>query len=161
MDKNKTYCCSLYGDKRTYLNKMFDDFDKAKAEGLKVLKEFNENINNPNYIPDQNIFAEELVELMDSCNHSEIISLSTIKEFWIVEFEKPEIPQNCGEWIVEIIDEDYWNNIYFLNEKYSLAKSLGDEKIKELNNLIYNFLDKKTEDYEYSLMLESYIVGVD
>lgn len=161
MDKNKTYCCSLYGDKRIYSNKLFDDFDKAKAESLKVLKEFNENINNPNYIPDQNIFAEELVELMDSCNRSEIISLSTIKEFWIVEFEKPEIPQNCGEWIVEIIDEDYWDNIYFLNDKYGLTKSLGDEKIKKLNNLIYDFLDKETKDYEYSSISESYIVGVD
>lgn len=161
MDKNKTYCCSLYGDKGTYLNEMFDSFDKAKTEGLRVLREFNENIDNSDYIPNQDIFAEELVELMDSCNRSEIISLSTIKEFWIIEFEKPEIPQNCGEWIVEIIDEDYWDNIYFSNDKYSLAESLGNEKIKELSNLIYNFLDKETEDYEYSLMSESYIVGVD
>lgn len=161
MDKNKTYCCSLYGDKGTYLNEMFDSFDKAKTEGLRVLQEFNENIDNSDYIPNQDIFAEELVELMDSCNRSEIISLSTIKEFWIIEFEKPEIPQNCGEWIVEIIDEDYWDNIYFLNDKYSLAKSLGDEKIKKLNNLIYDFLDKETKDYEYSSISESYIVGVD
>lgn len=161
MDKNKTYCCSLYGEKGTYLNEMFDSFDKAKAEGLKVLREFNENIDNSDYIPNQDIFAEELVNLVDSCNRSEIMSLSTIKEFWIIEFEKPEIPQNCGEWIVETIDENYWDNIYFLNDKYSLAESLGNEKIKELSNLIYNFLDKETEDYEYSLMSESYIVGVD
>lgn len=161
MDKNKTYCCSLYGDKETYLNEMFDSFDKAKAEGLRVLREFNENIDNPNYIADEDVFAEELVNLVDSCNNSEIISLSEINEFWIIEFEKPEIPQNCGEWIVETIDENYWDNIYFLNDKYSLAESLGNEKIKELSNLIYNFLDKETEDYEYSLMSESYIVGVD
>lgn len=161
MDKNKTYCCSLYGDKRTYLNEMFDSFDKAKAEGLKILREFNENIDNSDYIPNQDIFAEELVELMDSCNSSEIISLSTIKEFWIIEFEKPEIPQNCGEWIVEIIDEDYWDNINFAYDEHTLKESLGNEKIKELSNLIYNFLDKETEDYEYSLMSESYIVGVD
>lgn len=161
MDKNKTYCCSLYGDKGTYLNEMFDSFDKAKVEGLKILREFNENIDNSDYIPDQNIFAEELVELMDSCNHSEFISVSTIKEFWIVEFEKPKIPQNCGEWIVETIDEDYWDNINFAYDEHTLEESLGNKKIKELSNLIYNFLDKETEDYEYSLMLESYIVGVD
>ena len=158
MDKNKTYCCSLYGDKETYLNEIFDSFEEAKAEGLKVLRDFNKNIANPNYIADEDVFADELVDL---CNRSEIISLSTIKEFWIIEFEKPEIPQNCGEWIVEIIDENYWDNIYFSNDKYSLAESLGDKKIKELSNLIYNFLDKETEDYEYSLMSESYIVGVD
>lgn len=161
MDKNKTYCCSLYGDKETYLNEMFDSFDKAKAEGLRVLREFNENIDNSDYIPNQDIFAEELVELVDSCNRSEIISLSTIKEFWIIEFEKPEIPQNCGEWIVETIDENYWDEINFAYDKHSLKESLGDEKIKELSNLIYNFLDKETENYEYSLMSESYIVGVD
>lgn len=158
MDKNKTYCCSLYGDKETYLNEIFDSFEEAKAEGLKVLRDFNKNIANPNYIADEDVFADELVDL---CNRSEIISLSTIKEFWIIEFEKPEIPQNCGEWIVEIIDENYWDNIYFSNDKYSLAESLGDKKIKELSNLIYNFLDKETENYEYSLMSESYIVGVD
>ena len=158
MDKNKTYCCSLYGDKETYLNEIFDSFEEAKAEGLKVLRDFNKHIANPNYIADEDVFADELVDL---CNRSEIISLSTIKEFWIIEFEKPEIPQNCGEWIVEIIDENYWDNIYFSNDKYSLAESLGDKKIKELSNLIYNFLDKETEDYEYSLMSESYIVGVD
>lgn len=161
MDKNKTYCCSLYGDKETYLNEIFDSFDKAKAEGLKVLREFNKNIDNPNYIVDEDVFAEELIELVDSCNRSEIISLSKIDEFWIIEFEKPEIPENCGEWIVETIDENYWDNIYFANDNYSLAESLGDKKIKELSNLIYNFLDTETKDYEYSLMSESYIVGVD
>lgn len=158
MDKNKTYCCSLYGDKGTYLNEMFDSFEKAKAGGLKVLRDFNKNIANPNYIADEDVFADELVEL---CNRSEIISLSTIKEFWIFEFEKPEIPQNCGEWIVETIDENYWDEINFAYDKHSLEESLGDEKIKELSNLIYKFLDKETENYEYSLMSESYIVGVD
>ena len=101
------------------------------------------------------------MELVDSCNRSEIISLSTIKEFWIIEFEKPEIPQNCGEWIVETIDENYWDNINFAYDEHTLEESIGNEKIKELNNLIYNFLDKETENYEYSLMSESYIVGVD
>ena len=52
MDENKTYCCSLYGDKETYLNKMFNSFNEAQAEGQRILREFNENIDNPDYAPD-------------------------------------------------------------------------------------------------------------
>lgn len=47
MDKNKTYCCSLYGDKGTYLNEMFDSFDKAKTEGLRVLTRIEKEIPYP------------------------------------------------------------------------------------------------------------------
>ena len=161
MDENKTYCCSLYGDKETYLNKMFNSFNEAQAEGQRILREFNENIDNPDYAPDQDVFAEELVNSINLCNDVEFISLSKIEEFWIVEFEKPEIPKNCGEWIVEIIDDDYENNIYFENDKHSLKENLGNKKIQELNQLIYEFLNKETKDYKTSLLLESYIVGVD
>lgn len=161
MNENKTYCCSLYGDKETYLNKMFNNFDEAKTEGQKILREFNENIDNPDYTPDQDVFAEELINSINLCNDVEFISLSTIKEFWVVEFEKPEIPQNCGEWVVGIIDDDYGNNIYFENDKHSLKENLGNKKINELNQLIYEFLNKETKNCEISLLSESYIVGVD
>ena len=161
MKRTNIYCCSLDDDKEEYYNEMFDSFEEAKKEGLKWIQEYNENLNNINYTPEDSVFYDELIDLRDNFNssgmHMERIKIS---QFYIVEFERPEIPENCGKDLVEDIDRYVWGDITFMFDKNTLEENLGEEKIKELDEMIYDFLDKNTEDYGYGEQTGSYLIEV-
>lgn len=118
MKKDSKYCCTLDDCKGMYYNEFFNTFEEAKEAGLKVINEFNNKLFDKDFIPDEDVFDDELIVLK-----SEIITTSfnsTIKKFYIFLYEEP-----------------------------TLEEHLGKEKIKELSKLIYDFLDKETNDYDY------------
>lgn len=161
MKKTNMYCCSLDDDKEKYYNEMFDSFEEAKKEGLKWIQEYNENLDNINYTPEDSVFYDELIDLRDNFNssgmHPERIKIS---QFYILVFERPEIPENCGKDLVEDIDGYIWGDITFMFDKNTLEETLGEEKIKEFDEMIYDFLDKNTEDYGYGELTGSYLIEV-
>lgn len=167
MKKEKRYCCSLCNDKEIYNNQMFDNFEEAKQIGINILKDFNKNFYKANYDVDEDVFDDELVSMLDEIEEvnniikSEILKIDKIEEFYIIEFERPTIPESLGEDVVEIVDDRYFDEINFCFEEPTLQKHLGDEKIKELSQIIYEFLDKETADYDYTLACCDYIVGVE
>ena len=162
MKKTNMYCCSLDDDKEKYYNEMFYSFEEAKKEGLKWIQEYNENLDNMSYMPDDSVFCDELIDLRGNLSssgaHPERIKIS---QFYIVEFERPEIPENCGKDLVEDIDGNIWGDITFMFDENTLEETLGEEKIKELDKIIYDFLDKNTEDYGYGEQSNSYLIEVE
>lgn len=166
MRKNNFYCCSIDNDKITYTNEMFDTFEEAKEKGLEILREYNENLENPDYMPDEDVFDDELVnnfDFVEDVNSATLfeVKLDPVKEFWILEFERPFILRDLGEFVVRDIDSYYWNDINENLEVETLQETLGQEGINELNKLIYDFLDKKTDDYKYGMQVNEYLVKVE
>lgn len=158
MNKKKKYCCSLDCGKEIYYNNMFDTFDEAKQAGMEAIKDFNKNYFKEDYMPDEDIFEDELVNILEN---KEIFNIREIKRFYIHGFEKPEIPKNLGADVVERIDECYWDEITFVFDECTLAEHLGENGIKELSKLIYDFIDEKTENYDYGIMSSSTLVEVE
>lgn len=151
MKRNKQYCCSLYTDKEIYRNEAFDSFNEAKEAGIMAIKDFNKNRGKEDYSPDEDVFEDELVDE----------AILDIREFYILVFENPEIPENLGEDVIDSIDECYWDEITYLFDKWTLSEHLGKDGIKELSKLIYNFIDEKTENYDYGIMSSSTLVEVE
>lgn len=158
MKKNKKYCCSLYADKEIYMNEMFNSFNEAKEAGIMAIKDFNKNRGKEDYIPDEDIFEDELVNKLAN---EDTLGIGEIKRFYIHGFSNPEIPENLGEYVVERIDVCYWDEITFAFHEWTLTEHLEEDGIKELSKLIYDFIDEKTENYDYSIMSSSTLVEVE
>lgn len=133
MKKEKRYCCSLCNDKEIYSNQMFDSFEEAKQIGINILKDFNKNFYKANYDVDEDVFYDELVSMLDEIEEvnntikSEILKIDKIEKFYIIEFERPTIPESLGEDVVEIVDdEEDEDDFYGFYGFY--GKELGTER---------------------------------
>lgn len=155
-DRN-LYCCSLYPEKDEFKNHMFSSFEKAKEEGLRIIREYNKNFKEQDYLPEETIFYDELktLVLIPKTCPVEII-LKEIPSFYIHEFAVADLPENPGEVIIDVIDSEFWAGY----EGIDLQKHLGRKKVKKLDRLIYNFIKKETKDYRKIREVDFYEVEV-
>lgn len=156
MKKDSYYCCSLYEDKDEYYGDIYYDFEDAVINGMDCIKEFNENLNNKDFYFDNSTFDDELINLT-----IEDEDPKTINKFYIIEFQRPEIPDNLGEIVVDYIDDNPWDDFSFAFDKPTLREHLGDEEIEELNKVIYDFIDSKTDGYNYGSKIKDYEIKVE
>lgn len=158
MKDRNLYCCSLYPEKDEFKNHMFSSFEKAKEEGLRIIKEYNKHFKEQDYLPEETVFSDELKSLIlipKTCPVE--IVLKEIHSFYIHEFAVADLPENLGEVIIDVIDSEFWAGY----EGVDLQKHLGKKKVKKLNRLIYNFIKKETKDYKKIREIDFYKVEVD
>lgn len=156
MKKESFYCCSLYKDKDEYYNAAYYDYNEAVKGGMTCIKEFNENLNDENFYFDNSTFDDELINLT-----IEDEDPRTINKFYIIEFQRPEIPDNLGDLVVDYIDNNPWDDLNCAFEQETLREHLGDEDIEKLNKIIYDFIDSKTNSYSYGLKIKDYEIKVE
>lgn len=162
MKENKFYCCSIYDDKEIYYNKMFDSYEDAFKAGLETIKEFNENLDDDDYMADDDIFDDELQNLLDLRDDIDMFAefkINKIEKFYIHEFKNPEIPKNCGDHLIDYIDNGPWERFTLAYDDYTLRTHLGEEGIEELNQIIYAYLDRKTDDYKQGITSDTYTIN--
>ena len=158
MKDRNLYCCSLYPEKDEFKNHMFSSFEKAKEEGLRIIREYNKNFKEEGYLPEKTVFSDELKNLIllpKTCPLE--IVLNEIHLFYIHEFAVADLPENPGEAIIDVIDSEFWAGY----EGIDLQKHLGRKKVKKLDRLIYNFIKKETKDYRKIREIDFYEVEVD
>lgn len=158
MKDRNLYCCSLYPEKEEFKNHMFSSFEKAKEEGLRIIREYNKNFKEEGYLPEKTVFSDEIKNLilMPKTCPVEII-LKEIPSFYIHEFAVADLPEKLGEVIIDVIDSEFWAGY----EGIDLQKHLGRKKVKKLDRLIYNFIKKETKDYRKIREVDFYEVEVD
>lgn len=149
MSVKNIYCCSLMQYSLIEKNLFFDTPEEAEREGLKAVKEFKENYLDETFAPDDCIFGDELVELLECADmfKKKRHGLKEVNKFYIRKFTRLRALDNLGEVALDYLAENLKDED--IPGRKGMYDIIGEREVKELNHMIAHYIEVRADERAY------------